>query len=179
MGELILKVIPPEDYATYRDLINNPNVTRMTGSIPYPVTMEFVEKRLAGRARQEAEERTIAERGFYVDGVLVGSGSYFPDDDGKCAIGYSIGEEYWGKGYATAAAKAIIAMAREHGNMGVLYADHAKDNPASGRVLEKLGFVVVGDGMMKSAGRDEPNEVWKLELPAVTMVDGALSADAD
>ena len=167
MTEIILKPILPEEYAVYRTLINNPKVTRMTGSISYPVTMDFVAKRLSARARQEAEEGNMAERGFYVDGVLVGSGSYFPDEGGNCAIGYSIGEEYWGKGYATAGARAIISMARAHGYTGTLYADYAKDNPASGRVLEKLGFSIVGEGISKSAGRDEPNEVWKLELFAV------------
>ena len=172
MVEIQLKVIPPEDYAAYRDLINNPNVTRMTGSIPYPVTMEFVTKRLEGRAQQEEEAHTIAERGFYVDGVIVGSGAYFMDEHGACEIGYSIGEDHWGKGYATAAAKAIIAMARAHGFTDKLVAQYAKDNPASGRVLEKLGFKVVGEGMAKSAGRDKANEVWLLEVPPISVMDG-------
>jgi len=165
--ELVLKPVPPEDYAAYHKMIDNPNIARMTGSIPHPVDLDFVVDRLEGRAKEEAEEGNRAERGIYVDGMLVGGALHFPGEDGHQEIGYFIGEDHWGKGYATKAAQAVIKLAREQGFRGKLIAQHAKDNPASGRVLEKVGFTVVGEGVSKSAGRDEPNEVWHLELPAV------------
>lgn len=165
--ELFLKPVPQGDYAAYRDMINNPNISRMTGSIPYPVDMDFVVERLETRAKEEAEQGNRAERGIYVGGTLVGGALHFPSEDGHQEIGYFIAEDHWGKGYATKAAQAIIDLAREQGFTGKLVAQYAKDNPASGRILEKLGFEVVGDGVSKSAGRDEPNEVWHVELPAV------------
>lgn len=165
--ELVLKPVPPEDYPAYRDMIDNPNIARMTGSIPHPVDLDFVVERLETRAKEEAEHGNRAERGIYVDGSLIGGALHFPGEDGNQEIGYFVGEDHWGKGYATKAAMAIIDLAREQGFTGKLIAQHAKDNPASGRVLEKVGFVVVGEGFSQSAGRDEPNAVWHLELPAV------------
>lgn len=165
---LTLKLVPPEDYAAYLDMINNPNIARMTGSIPYPVDLDFVVERLETRAKEERELGNRAERGIYVDDDLVGGALHFPAENGGQEIGYFIAESYWGKGYATRAAQAIVDLAREQGFTETLFAQHAKDNPASGRVLEKIGFEVVGEGVAKSAGRDEPNEVWLLELPAAT-----------
>jgi len=168
--DLVLKPVPPTDYEAYRAMIDNPNIARMTGSIPHPVDLAFVVERLESRAKEEAELGNRAERGIYVDGLLVGGALYFPNEKNGCEIGYFIAEEHWGKGYATKAAEAIVALARTHGFTGILFAQHAKDNPASGRVLEKIGFEVVGEGMSKSAARDELSAVWYLELPALGTV---------
>mgnify|MGYP003645179648 CR=1 FL=1 len=162
--DLILKPVPPGDYELYRSMIDNPNIARMTGSIPHPVDLAFVVERLETRAKEEAELGNRAERGIYVDGELVGGAMYFPSEQNACEIGYFVGEDHWGKGYATKAAEAIVHLARSHGFTDKLVAQHAKDNPASGRILEKIGFEVVGESISKSAGRDEPNAVWLLEL---------------
>jgi RimJ/RimL family protein N-acetyltransferase len=61
---------------------------------------------------------------------------------GGCVeIGYWLGRPFWGHGYATEALKALIPHARA---LGPLHAAHFADNPASGRVLEKAGFVYTG-----------------------------------
>ena len=110
--ELILKPVPPEDYAAYHKMIDNPNIARMTGSIPHPVDIDFVVERMETRAKEEAEQGNRAERGIYVDGKLVGGALHFPGEDGNQEIGYFVGEDHWGKGYATKAAQAIIDLAR-------------------------------------------------------------------
>ena len=58
-------------------------------------------------------------------------------------IGYWLGRPYWGNGFATEATRAVTAMARGLGR-GPVTAGHFVDNPASGRVLEKVGFVYTG-----------------------------------
>ena len=60
--------------------------------------------------------------------------------DDSAELGYWIGEEYWGRGFATEASKPLIEIAFEKYNVKQLYASFRVDNPASGRVLEKLGF---------------------------------------
>lgn len=58
-------------------------------------------------------------------------------------MGYWIARPYWGQGYATEAGGAVIAIARTLGQREVR-ASHFLDNPASGRVLRKLGFEPTG-----------------------------------
>ena len=58
-------------------------------------------------------------------------------------MGYWIGRQHWGKGFATEASRALIEIAKTL-KLPRLEASHFLDNPASGRVLEKLGFVATG-----------------------------------
>ena len=62
--------------------------------------------------------------------------------NGPIEVGYWLGRPYWGKGFATEAARAVTAVAQ---GLGRVTAGHFVDNPASGRVLEKVGFVYTGE----------------------------------
>ena len=62
-------------------------------------------------------------------------------------LGYWIARHRWGQGYATEAGRAVLAIAGTLGHRRIT-AGHFMDNPASGRVLEKLGF--------RATGRAEP-----------------------
>ncbi|CAM3174780.1 N-acetyltransferase domain-containing protein [Sphingomonas antarctica] len=64
--------------------------------------------------------------------------------DGAPELGYWIAPHYWNQGYATEAATAVVAMARDSLKLDRLTSGHFEDNPASGRVLAKLGFAVTG-----------------------------------
>jgi len=55
-------------------------------------------------------------------------------------IGYNLGKKYWGKGYTTEAMKQIISFAQEELGITEIVGRYAKENPASGKVMEKLGF---------------------------------------
>jgi len=54
-------------------------------------------------------------------------------------VGYCYGSKYWGKGYATESLKAVIEFLHNEG-FYVVYAQHFKSNPASGKVMEKAGM---------------------------------------
>ena len=55
-------------------------------------------------------------------------------------MGFWIGVQSWGKGYATEAAGRVIRYAFEELRLNRVYAHHMLRNPASGRVLEKVGM---------------------------------------
>jgi RimJ/RimL family protein N-acetyltransferase len=70
-------------------------------------------------------------------------------------FGYWIARPYWGRGIATEAGAALIANARDTLRLKRLDAGHFLDNPASGRVLQKLGFRPTGVTRSRySAGRN-------------------------
>ena len=65
------------------------------------------------------------------------------EDEGEPAIGYWIARGHQGRGFATEAARALVGLARVIGYRRLL-SHHFADNPASGRVLRKCGFVPTG-----------------------------------
>ncbi len=98
------------------------------------------------RASFEAHwEKTLANetaitRAIVSDGVVVGNiGCWVAD--GESLVGYWIGRQHWGRGLATAALRELVAEVRTR----PLYAHVAEHNLGSIRVLEKCGFVVVGE----------------------------------
>ncbi len=63
------------------------------------------------------------------------------EKDGVHEIGYNINRSFWRKGYATEAVRGLIDWAYNEHGIHDFTAFYAKDNGASGRVLEKCGFV--------------------------------------
>lgn len=63
--------------------------------------------------------------------------------EGEVELGYWFARKHWGKGYATEAARAVLRLAKVLGHREIV-AGHFIDNPASGAVLRKAGFVPTG-----------------------------------
>lgn len=74
------------------------------------------------------------------NGKLIGSGDVHLGDDDIYQLGYNLAKEYWGKGYATEASKALLAYRVEQG-VRDFACEHAIDNIRSRRVIQKSGFV--------------------------------------
>jgi len=55
-------------------------------------------------------------------------------------LGYWLGVSYWGQGYATEASREMLRYGFEELNLHRIFATHFKHNPASGRVLKKIGM---------------------------------------
>lgn len=75
-------------------------------------------------------------------GAIVGCAGLTRQED-KLQLGYWIARPYWGQGYATEAANAVLDVAQMLGSEQIV-ASHYLDNPASGRVLRKAGFRPTG-----------------------------------
>lgn len=75
-------------------------------------------------------------------GKLFGSGGLIWEDDyGLYQVGYNINKSYWSKGYTTEAMRAIFNYAVTNLGIKRVAGGHAKENLASAKVLEKLGFI--------------------------------------
>ena len=79
-------------------------------------------------------------------GKLLGTGLlYFDDEYKKFEIGYNLGKHAWGYGYATEAMMEVIRFAKDELGIKEIIGRHAKENPASEKVMKKLGFQYVKD----------------------------------
>ena len=81
------------------------------------------------------------------DGELIGACSIrYRENEGAWSFGYNIRYDCWNQGYATEAAKRMTSYVRENNGARNFVAEHAVDNPASGRVIEKCGLKFAGYG---------------------------------
>ncbi|MCJ7420802.1 GNAT family N-acetyltransferase [Sphingomicrobium astaxanthinifaciens] len=132
-------------------------------SAPWPYGLEQAEAFLAQLEAMPLPTMLITRRR---DAQVIGVVGFGYAPSGEIEIGYWIAEEHWGKGYATEAARAALEIARTLG-WSRIEAGHFLDNPASGRVLEKLGFVATGAHAMRhSCGRGEEamSRLYRLDL---------------
>ncbi len=83
---------------------------------------------------------TVINRSVEVDGKLAGYVARF-EIFGERNVTYWIGREFWGQGIATAALRAFLTV----DTIRPLYGRAAKDNNSSVRVLQKCGFVLIGE----------------------------------
>src|SRR3954468_21064818 len=100
------------------------------------------------RCRQIADEGTGARVAIerLTDGVFLGwcGVTQWNPDYRSASLGYCLGEAAWGQGFATEAAGALVQWAFDTFDLNRLQAEADTRNVASGRVLEKLGFVHEG-----------------------------------
>ena len=119
----------------------------------------------------EQEPEGVYEFGFVrkSDGLLIGSGGIGPDsrEPDAWGFGYNLRRDCWGLGYATEATKAMINFARTQFGAKIFAANHAVDNPASGRVMEKCGLTFRHYGEYSKADGSETfrAKYYRLELP--------------
>ena len=82
----------------------------------------------------------------------------------NASIAYFFDPDIWGHGVATEAVSAFVKDCFERYEFQSLFADRFHDNPASGRVLNKVGFEETGKGMGTSAARPEAGEIVEYTL---------------
>lgn len=153
---VVLRPFAPDDALRVQLLAGDRAVAETTAVIPHPYPGGMAEAWIATHAAERAagREYTYAITRIH-DGVLVGAIGLRPVPGEQENIGYWIGRDYWGRGYATAAARAIIALAFSYLDLNQLTASYLARNPASGRVLEKCGLALVRSGTREHRGRRE------------------------
>lgn len=137
----------PEDARALSEAIGHEAVVRKLARVPWPYALGDAESFLAQpRGSTEPSFLIFVHEGAGVR--LVGGIGIHADPSGTHLLGYWLTPDAWGRGYATEAGRAVIDMARHALGYKRLHAWHFVDNPASGRVLAKLGF--------RPTGRIEP-----------------------
>ncbi len=144
---LVLRPTCADDLGDFVRVGSSLEVARNTGTFPHPFTREFASERLQ-KHRKSLEDGTgvcFAIR-LRSTGAGIGTTGFFgfSREHGLAEVGYVIDPEHWGMGYATESLRAVVRHAFEDWGIRKLSACYFADNPASGRVLEKVGFVREG-----------------------------------
>jgi RimJ/RimL family protein N-acetyltransferase len=138
-ARLLLRAPCGEDAQSITRLAGDRRVAANTARIPHPYGIEDAEQFLAAVNRRAGEAVFVITR----DDILIGACGIHPTE-GEPEIGYWLGVPYWGKGYMTEAARAMIDHAFGGLQHETLVAGARVSNPASRRVLEKCGFQWTG-----------------------------------
>ena len=99
-------------------------------------------------------------------GYLSSSASNLKIAENQAEVGYWIARPYWRKGICTEALQLVIDHCFHEKGITVLWGDYFLDNPASGRVMEKCGFVDTGEETLcpkLEIGSDKPVRVLRLK----------------
>ncbi|MBI3446309.1 MAG: GNAT family N-acetyltransferase [Magnetospirillum sp.] len=140
-ARLRLRPVADRDMERLPELLDDWEMVRLTAAIPHPygpddakafVTDQEI-RRIEGRGVALAVERTT-------DNLLVGVVGFGLEGDGTPELGYWIGKEFWGQGYATEALNRLIRHLFETLGYDRVWASYHPDNTASKRVLEKVGL---------------------------------------
>jgi [ribosomal protein S5]-alanine N-acetyltransferase len=141
-GRLRLRPYAQADVAELVPLIGAREVAATTLRIPHPYTEDDARSFIA--SSQSASEARFAVT-LRSDGHLVGGiGLRLDPKHQNAELGYWLGVPYWGKGFATEAARAMLHYGFEDLHLHRIHASHFKHNPRSGRVLRKLGMKYEG-----------------------------------
>ena len=164
---LMLRPGWPEDAPVLAETIAHEQVVRMTSRVPWPYGLADAEAFLARPHDPRLPTCLILERRAAALRLVGGVDLHL--DEGEHEIGYWLTPAAWGRGFATEAASAMIDHARHGLGLARVGGRHFADNPASGRVLRKLGFEptgLVGTLSSIARGRDDPAVHYALGLRA-------------
>lgn len=163
---LLLRPIWPEDASALHAAIADEGIVRNLARAPWPYTSDDA-ARFAGFEHPQMFPNFMLM--LRTDGApkLIGSCG-LGERDGEAELGYWIARPYWGQGFAAESARAVVDVARALGHRR-LVSGHFIDNPASGRVLRKIGFRPLGRVERRySAARRQDVGCVLFELPLVT-----------
>lgn len=140
---LTLRAPRMDDATRLAELCNDFDISRMTSRMPWPYALEDAEGFIAHSAIADP----AADRSFVIehdDEGIVGVLGFDSEPGEPLEVGYWIGRDYWSRGIAGEALIGAMDWAARSWKKRTIAAGHFIDNPASGRVLCRAGFLYTG-----------------------------------
>jgi RimJ/RimL family protein N-acetyltransferase len=169
---LLLRPVFEEDWQEIHQGINDEGVVRMLANAPWPYREDDA-REFAARPFDLSHPRLLVTLPESLGSPVIGCIGLDRNDEGA-EMGYWIARPFWGQGFATEAGRALLMLARMMGHRKIL-AGHAVDNPASAKVLEKLGFRATGEvrsQFSKGRGAETPVARYVNETPMTARMSG-------
>jgi RimJ/RimL family protein N-acetyltransferase len=148
---LHLRPFRKSDAAEFTRLAGDWAVASMTSDIPHPLSKS---QAMAWLRPGRGEVRFAIE----LNGRLIGGVGFYRRRSGAAELGFWLGRPWWGRGYATEAAQAVVRHGFEVTGLPGFTSSHFAENWASAGVLRKLGFEPVGRGIIGCTARGQDVE---------------------
>ena len=154
---LLLRPFNLDDAATVQRLAGRHEIADTTDNVPHPYEDGMAEEWIATHAEEResgtgypfaitlkapTEQYSISESGTTPkNDTIVGAISLFvTQEHNRAEIGYWVGVPYWNRGFCTEAAQRVLDFGFVDLRFNKICAHHLTRNPASGRVLQKVGM---------------------------------------
>jgi RimJ/RimL family protein N-acetyltransferase len=138
---LLLRAYTLADALPLHRLVSVREIALNTLRIPHPYPVEEAVRWISSHVEnQDKDDHVFAVVARDVDELVGTVGLHLKADNDSAEIGYWIGVPYWGRGFATEAAAAVLRHGFANFPVNRIYAMHFGRNPASGRVLQKIGM---------------------------------------
>ena len=157
---LVLKKPRRKDKQSIVSQIGDWEVAKWLSEVPYPYTDGDADDWINSLSK---EELTL---NIFQSDSLIGGIRLTHEDDGYYELGFWLGREHWGQGFATEACKGLLHYAEEKLGIRNFKSSHMTGNDDSARVLAKLGFKKTGEGEIYCLSRKETLPCVKLVLPS-------------
>ncbi len=143
---LILRPFSLSDAADVQRLAGDRAIADTTLNVPHPYEDGMAESWISThQPGLEADQLAAFAITNKADSALVGTISLTINrSDERAELGYWIGRPYWGSGFCTEAAKLVLRYGFQVLKLQRIHASYMVRNPASGRVLEKIGLLREG-----------------------------------
>ena len=154
---LILRLFAIDDAKRVRELAGDYDIAKTTLHIPYPYPEDAAETWIK-RTHEAAEKGSLYAFAVVreLDSELLGAISLGIVPEYKRAeLAYWMGKPYWGHGYTTEAASRLVKFGFEELDLNRIYAFAFSTNPASSRVMQKIGMTYEGTLVQHVRKRDE------------------------
>lgn len=139
---LVLRPLVTDDAPAVAALAGQREIADTTISIPHPYSEERAVEWIATHTVRSGGKEVVFAITLKKSGILIGSMGLrdIDTEHSQAEMGFWIGLDWWGQGFATEAGRAVIRIAFEQLNLNRVHAHHMVRNPASGRVLERIGM---------------------------------------
>ncbi|WP_180898334.1 GNAT family N-acetyltransferase [Martelella soudanensis] len=137
---LRLRPVGPADAEQVSALLADPGIARMLTRVPFPYTLEDAQEWLAHAGGEDRWPAAITQP---ADGVPIGLVSIERRQGGH-HLGYWLSRYYWNRGFMSEAVSGLAERFFDRSGGATLHSGAFTDNPASLKVLQRLGFQVTG-----------------------------------
>ena len=139
---LVLRPYSLADARRVQEMCGDWAVVSTTINLPHPYPDGAAEQWISTHADgfRQGSEATLAVT-LKSDGLVIGSVALFVNlNHRRGELGYMVAKEHWNHGYCTEAARALMGIGFNSLGLNRIQATHLTRNPASGRVMRKLGM---------------------------------------
>ncbi|WP_435921421.1 GNAT family N-acetyltransferase [Paenibacillus sp. DYY-L-2] len=146
LERLTLRPFNLDDAKAVQALVGDRYIAEMTLYIPHPYEDGMAEQWIGTHAENFHEDRSLElaivhkTEKYLIGAISLGLNKKFAHGE----LAYWVGKKYNNKGYCTEAAKGMVTYAFEELNLDRVFARHFGKNPASGKVMEKIGMKYEG-----------------------------------